>query len=688
MLFDQFIMDDSVFDQTTVNYIYNNASNPQLFHSTGGVVASQTIASQTIASQTIASQTINGFIGVVNDSTSYSNGSLVVNGGAGVYGNVNIGGNINVVSDASFNSKLSVSSDVSFTSNLFVGGRINNSWLDGSLNAKATTAAPSFTGIITSAGDVSMNSRLSVLSDVSLNGNLFVGRRIGIGKNADISFSLDLSGNLNLTGNIFNNGKLFNSFDYNSDMSLNGNLTIVKKSTFNGDVSMNSKLIVASDVSFNSKLSVANTLTMTNKASIVLTDGSSNITYSDSTAQSSAYTGAGSLAGIYNNASITVDNQGKIVALSNGVYTGLPFYQASIITSTAYPDPIIFGWGNYNSWNPNVFSTFKVSLSVIYGTDYVSVYTLNCHLNIYPYRLVSSSQTSLSVQTNNLETNAINGDSSYFYTNATYAPYGRYFWAHGINSTGTLNEGYVQIIISAAGRWGFQVKNPNVGNPCIISMVVDQTNKAMGGSVSLENISAYDNHYNQGFGSFTSSGYLGLPYYQATITTSSSYPTTINLGWSNYTSWNINVFSTFKVSISVIHGTDYGSIYTLDCYINIYPRRLVSASQTSLISQITNIDSNAINGNTSFSYVDATYAPNGRYFWAHGINSTGTMNGGYVQMVIAAGGYWGFQIKNPNPGNPYTISMMVEQTNKAIGGTLTLENISIGYDHYYTQGFN
>jgi hypothetical protein len=64
------------------------------------------------------------------------------------------------------------------------------------------------------------------------------------------------------------------------------------------------------------------------------------------------------------------------------------------------------------------------------------------------------------------------------------------------------------------------------------------------------------------------------------------------------------------------------------------------------------------------------------------------MNGGYVQMVIAAGGYWGFQIKNPSPGNPYTISIMVEQTNKAIGGILTLENISSGYDYYYTQGFN
>jgi hypothetical protein len=63
------------------------------------------------------------------------------------------------------------------------------------------------------------------------------------------------------------------------------------------------------------------------------------------------------------------------------------------------------------------------------------------------------------------------------------------------------------------------------------------------------------------------------------------------------------------------------------------------------------------------------------------------MNAGYVQLVISTGGQWGFQIKNPNPGSSCIISMMVEQTNKSIGGPMYFQNIPFGYD-YYTQGFN
>jgi hypothetical protein len=69
------------------------------------------------------------------------------------------------------------------------------------------------------------------------------------------------------------------------------------------------------------------------------------------------------------------------------------------------------------------------------------------------------------------------------------------------------------------------------------------------------------------------------------------------------------------------------------------------------------------------------------------MRSTGSINSGYVQLVISAGGYWGIQIKNPNVGNSCMISISVEQTNKSIGGTMTLENIPFGYE-YYTQGFN
>jgi hypothetical protein len=247
-------------------------------------------------------------------------------------------------------------------------------------------------------------------------------------------------------------------------------------------------------------LDVAGTLTMKNDASIVLTaDSSSNITYPDSTQQVSAYTGAGLLAGTYDNASITIDSQGRIVAISSGIYNGLPFYQASTTITSAYSPVIKMGCSNYNIWNENIFSTFKVSITVIYGTNLEYVYSLDCYLNIYPYRLVSASQTSLDEQINSIETNAINGDSSFSYSDPVYAPNGRYFWSHGIRSTGNFNGGYIQMVISSGGYWGFQIKNPSVGNSCMISISVEQTNKAIGGTMTLENIPFGYEYYTQGF---------------------------------------------------------------------------------------------------------------------------------------------------------------------------------------------
>jgi len=380
-------------------------------------------------------------------------------------------------------------------------------------------------------------------------------------------------------------------------------------------------------------------------------------------------------------------NQGFGELTRRSGHLGLPFYQASTTSVSAYPDPINLGWSNYSSWNPNAFSTFKVSISVIHGTNFVNVYTLDCYLNIYPYRLVAATQTPLDAQINNVESNAINGNSSFTYTNATYAPNGRYFWSHGAVTTGSMYGGYVQLVISAGGHWGFQIKNPNVGSSYIINMTVEQTNQATGGTLTLANVPFGYTYYTQGFGTFTGGYYPELPYYQASTTTVGAYPEPINLGWSNYSSWNSNIFSTFKVSISVIHGTNFASIYTLDCYVNIYPYRLVSSTQTPLNAQNNNVETNAINGNQSFSYTDPVYAPNGRYFWSHELRTTGSINGGYVQMVISSGGHWGFQIKNPIVGNSCMISISVEQTNKAIGGTMSLENIPFGYE-YYTQGFN
>ena len=667
------------------------------------------------------------------------NSKLIVGNDVSMNSKLFVATTSNLVGDVSLNSKLIVGDDVSLNSKFFVAGA-SNLVGDVSMNSKLIVGY-----------DVSLNSKLYVagasnlVGDVSMNSKLIVGGDVSFNNDVDISGTLTVLTHLKLpVGNTVARPNTINEsisagyIRYNTDNSqfegygpgdswgsLGGVINVAQNTKIiasspepdssnnelqfftaptgntlssaaiermrilaSGDISMNKKLSVGGDVSLNSKLDVANTLTMTNNASIVLTaDSNSSIIYPDSTQQISAYTGAGLLAGTYDNASITIDNQGRIIAISSGIYYGLPFYQASTTTSLAYSPVIRLGFGNYNFWNENIFSTFKVSITVTYGTNFASVYSLDCYLNIYPYRLVSASQTSLTSQSNNLETNAINGNTSFSYTDATYAPNGRYFWSHGSFSTGTISSGYVQIVILAGGYWGFQIKNPNNGNPCMISMSVKQMNKSIGGKLTLENLSGYNNYYNQGFGEVTRrSGHLGLPFYQASTTTVSAYPDPINLGWSNYSSWNQNAFSTFKVSISVIHGTSFVNVYTLDCYLNIYPYRLVSATQTPLNAQINNVESNTINGNSSFIYTDATYAPNGRYFWSHGAVTSGNMYGGYVQLVISAGGHWGFQIKNPNVGSSYIINMTVEQTNQATGGTLSLANVPFGYT-YYTQGF-
>ena len=674
---------------------------------------------------------------IVDRGTLSVDGITSLNNQLFVTGDVSLNSNLFVELDSSMNGNLSVGMNIVGRGTLSVDGNayLNDKLFvigDVSLNNKL------FVGTTTNlVGDVSMNGKLIVGGDVSLNNdvdiigslNVMTHLRLPVGNtNARpitinelqsagyIRYNTDNSqfegygpgdswGSLGGVINVAQNTKIIASSP--EPDSSNNELQFFTAPTGNtissaavermrimasGDISMNNKLSVGGDVSFNSKLDVGNTLTMTNYSSIVLTGNTStnsygNITYPDSTKQISAYTGAGLLAGTYDNASITIDNQGRIIAISSGIYYGLPFYQASTTTSLAYSPVIKLGFRNYNIWNENIFSTFKVSITVTYGTNFASVYSLDCYLNIYPYRLVSASQTSLTLQTNNLETNAINGNTSFSYTDATYAPNGRYFWSHGTFSTGTISSGYVQIVIPASGYWGFQIKNPNNGNPCMISMSVKQMNRAIGGTLSLENLSGYNNYYNQGFGAITKrSGHLGLPFYQALTTTVSAYPDPINLGWSNYSSWNPNAFSTFKVSISVIHGTNLVNVYTLDCYLNIYPYRLVEATQTPLDAQINNVESNAINGNSSFIYTDPTYAPNGRYFWSHGAVRTGSMYGGYVQLVISAGGHWGFQIKNPNVGSSYIINMTVEQINQATGGTLSLEDVPFGYT-YYTQGF-
>lgn len=192
------------------------------------------------------------------------------------------------------------------------------------------------------------------------------------------------------------------------------------------------------------------------------------VIYGDLTEQTSAFTGAWSLAGSYTSTNMTINNQGQITALSNGgsstVYVQ-PYYGAQWYGNTgpqySGPTTINLAWSNYASWGPDVFSTFRVSCTVVYTTTTTldTVYTLDCLLDIFPYRLVGSS--TLASLRYNLATNSINGNSSYLMTDATYAPNGRQFWSHGIISTGALTNGWIQLYMTTAGTWGLQFDNPN-----------------------------------------------------------------------------------------------------------------------------------------------------------------------------------------------------------------------------------
>jgi len=191
-----------------------------------------------------------------------------------------------------------------------------------------------------------------------------------------------------------------------------------------------------------------------------------NAIYSDTTEQTSAFTGAGAIAGSYTNTNLTIDSNGRITALANGSGGGSspkPYFWATGDNITqAFPTTINIENSTFASWGVNMFYTIKLNLVVSYANR-ASVYTLDTMMDIYPSRInsqVAISQ-SLSTNSNNPATNAINGNTSFNYTNATYAPLGRWFWSHQITSTGTMGSEYIMVYVPTATEVGIQIVNPN-----------------------------------------------------------------------------------------------------------------------------------------------------------------------------------------------------------------------------------
>lgn len=159
-----------------------------------------------------------------------------------------------------------------------------------------------------------------------------------------------------------------------------------------------------------------------------------------------------------------------------------------------------------------------------------------------------------------------------------------------------------------------------------------------------------------------------------------SFPTTINTTFISASSYPPTVSVQFRVSITIVYtatgsATTLGSCYTYDAVVDVYPYRLGNMSSAVNASSLI---TNAINGNTNFYYVDATYAPRGRQFWAHNIVSTGSLDtSGKIQAFCsnATGtGLFAVLVYPPN-ANPCNININVEMISQWNPFGLTIQNI-------------
>ena len=172
---------------------------------------------------------------------------------------LSLAGRLYMTGDASINGRLYIGDDVSLNSNLYVDNYSNfnkNVIMNDSLYVLGgfdLGGEMTLRGFTTFNKDVSMNGNLSVggnqsifVQDVSINNRLYVGNDVSLNS------KLWVAGKTTYMSDVSMNNRLF----INRDLSLNANLYVLKTSNFIDDVCMNSHLYVNDDASFSSNVYV------------------------------------------------------------------------------------------------------------------------------------------------------------------------------------------------------------------------------------------------------------------------------------------------------------------------------------------------------------------------------------------------------------------------------------------------
>lgn len=227
-----------------------------------------------------------------------------------------------------------------------------------------------------------------------------------------------------------------------------------------------------------------------NNKSIVLSGKSQNTTYT-------GWVGNGT--NTYSNPSITINDNGKITAISSSSSTST--VASYFGTPSTLSPTLLMTISNYSSWGINDFFTIRISFVQNYGTlNAVGVYPNNAsvsgYVNIYPYRLVSGYCSVLSIANsninNNIQTGASTYDSTFGYYNTSagtsgYAPYGRATWFYN-GQVGTTSN-FLVGNTGTAGTFNIQVINANTPsltayNLNMLIEVVDKGNAPSGSTIT------------------------------------------------------------------------------------------------------------------------------------------------------------------------------------------------------------
>ena len=154
---------------------------------------------------------------------------------------------------STFKQDLIIENDISVNQKLKVGS-------DASLNANVDIS-----NHLTVLGDVSLNANvdisnhLTVLGDVSLNANVDISNHLTVLGDVSLNANVDISNHLTVLGDV----------SLNANVDVSNHLTVLGDVSLNANVDISNYLTVLGDVSFNSNLNIGNDLIIKNSIKFV-----------------------------------------------------------------------------------------------------------------------------------------------------------------------------------------------------------------------------------------------------------------------------------------------------------------------------------------------------------------------------------------------------------------------------------